>query len=105
MVVYVSNEPLKLESEGYAVNVLRTSDYLDLIANGLVTSESMIKKHPEVVRGMVAATLKGVVYVSEHPAEAFEICKKYVGHSCQSYPGRTSGTTPGAGNFHSHVRH
>lgn len=78
VVVYVSNEPLKLESEGYAVNVLRTSDYLDLIANGLVTSESMIKKHPEVVRGMVAATLKGVVYVSEHPAEAFEICKKYV---------------------------
>ncbi|MHB8806885.1 MAG: ABC transporter substrate-binding protein [Anaerolineaceae bacterium] len=78
VVVYVSNEPLKLESEGYAVNVLRTSDYLDLVANGLVTSESMIKKHPEVVRGMVAATLKGVVYVSEHPAEAFEICKKYV---------------------------
>ncbi|MGV8026173.1 MAG: ABC transporter substrate-binding protein [Anaerolineaceae bacterium] len=78
VVVYVSNEPLKLESEGYSVNVLRASDYLDLVANGLVTSESMIKEHPEMVRGMVAATLKGVAYVSEHPDEAFEICKKYV---------------------------
>jgi NitT/TauT family transport system substrate-binding protein len=78
VVVYVSNEPLKLKSEGYSVNVLRASDYLDLIANGLVTSENMIQEHPEVVRGMVAATLKGIAYISEHPAEAFEICKKYV---------------------------
>lgn len=78
VVVYVSNEPLKLESEGYTVNVLRTSDYLNLVANGLVTNEKMIREHPELVRGMVAATLKGVAYISEHPEEAFEICKKYV---------------------------
>jgi len=78
VVVYVSNEPIRLESEGYTVNILRTSDYLDLVANGLITSESMIKEHPDLVRGMVAATLKGVAYVSEHPDEAFEICKKYV---------------------------
>jgi NitT/TauT family transport system substrate-binding protein len=78
VVVYVSNEPLKLESEGYTVNVLRTSDYLNLVANGLVTNEKMIREHPELVRGMVTATLKGVAYISEHPEEAFEICKKYV---------------------------
>ncbi len=78
VVIYVANEPLKLEAEGYNVNVIRTSDYLDLVANGLVTSEKMIEEHPDMVRGMAAATLQGVAYITEHPDEAFEICKKYV---------------------------
>ena len=78
VVIYVANEPLKLEAEGYDVNVIRTSDYLELVANGLVTSEKMIKEHPDIVRGMVAATLQGVAYITKHPDEAFEICKKYV---------------------------
>lgn len=78
VVIYVANEPLKLEAEGYNVNVMRASDYLDLVANGLVTSEKMIEEHPDMVRGMVAATLQGVAYITEHPDEAFEICKKYI---------------------------
>ena len=78
VVIYVANEPLKLNAEGYDVNVLRTSDSIDLVGNGLVTSETMIKEHPDVVRGMVTATLQGIAYITEHPAEAFEICKKYV---------------------------
>ena len=78
VVIYVANEPLKLAAEGYDVNVIRTSDYLELVANGLVTSETMIEEHPEMVRGMAAATLQGVAYITEHPDEAFEICKKYV---------------------------
>ena len=78
VVIYIANEPLKLEAEGYDVNVIRTSDYLDLVANGLVTSEKMIEEHPDMVRGMAAATLQGVSYITEHPDEAFEICKKYV---------------------------
>ncbi len=78
VVIYVANEPLKLNAEGYDVNVLRTSDSIDLVGNGLVTSETMIEEHPDVVRGMVTATLQGIAYITEHPAEAFEICKKYV---------------------------
>ena len=78
VVVYVSNEPIKLEAEGYPLNVLRVSDYLELVANGLITSESMVSEQPELVRGMVTATLQGIAYTSEHPDEAFEICKKYV---------------------------
>ena len=78
VVIYVANEPLKLAAEGYDVNVIRTSDYLELVANGLVTSEKMIEEHPDIVRGMVAATLQGVAYITKHPDEAFEICKKYV---------------------------
>ena len=77
-VVYVSNEPIKLEAEGYPVNVLRVSDQLSLVANGLITSEDILREDPELVRGMVYATLQGVAYITEHPDEAFEICKKYV---------------------------
>jgi NitT/TauT family transport system substrate-binding protein len=77
-VVYVSNEPIKLEAEGYPVNVLRVSDQLSLVANGLITSENVLHENPELVRGMVHATLQGVAYLTEHPDEAFEICKKYV---------------------------
>lgn len=78
VVIYVSNEPIKLRAEGYDVNVMRVSDSLQLVANGLVTSEEMIAQHPDRVRAMAAATLEGVAYITDHPDEAFEICKKYV---------------------------
>ena len=78
VVIYVSNEPIKLRAEGYDVNVMRVSDSLQLVANGLVTSEEMIAQHPDLVRAMAAATMEGVAYITDHPDEAFEICKKYV---------------------------
>ena len=78
VVIYVSNEPIKLRAEGYDVNVMRVSDSLQLVANGLVTSEEMIAQHPDMVSAMAAATLEGVAYITDHPDEAFEICKKYV---------------------------
>lgn len=73
-VVYISNEPNKLRAEGFDVNVMPVSDYLSLVANGLITSEAMIRDHPETVRAMVRATLRGIQYAAQHPDEAFEIC-------------------------------
>ena len=78
VVIYVSNEPIKLEAEGYAVDVIKVSDYLELVANGLLTSEKVVQEQPEMVRAMVAATLEGIQYTMDHPQEAFEISKKYV---------------------------
>ena len=78
VVIYVSNEPIKLAAEGFEVNVLKVADYLNLAANGLVTSEKVIAENPQLVRAMVAATLQGIQYTSQNPAEAFEITKKYV---------------------------
>ena len=77
-VVYISNEPNKLRAEGFDVNVIAVSDYLSLVANGLITSEEMIAKRPETVRAMVRATLKGIQYAAQHPDEAFAISEKYV---------------------------
>ena len=78
VVVYVSNEPIKLAAEGYDVNTLASADYISLVANGLVTSETVIENHPDLVRAMVQATLKGIQYTIDHPEEAFTISEKYV---------------------------
>ncbi len=77
-VIYVANEPVKLRAEGYKVTVLKVSDYLSLVGNGLITNEKTLKEDPTVVRAMIKATLQGIAYTIDHPDEAFEICKQYV---------------------------
>ena len=83
-VVYVANEPIQLEAQGYDVNVLRVADYLDLVANGLITNEVTIENNPDLVQKMVSATLKGIEYSLENPDEAYEISKKYVENLTQA---------------------
>ncbi len=78
VVIYVANEPIVLSSLGYEVNVLRVSDYLDLVGNGLVTNEETIKNDPELVQSVVDALLKGILDCAAEPDEAFEISKAYV---------------------------
>lgn len=78
VVIYVSNEPVKLASEGYPVETIKASDHTALVANGLVTSEQVIKEDPELVRKMVRATLRGIQYSLDHPDEAFTISKNFV---------------------------
>jgi NitT/TauT family transport system substrate-binding protein len=78
VVIYVSNEPVKLEHEGFAVTTLAVSDYTALVANGLVTSEQVIKDNPDRVRAMVRATLKGIQFASDNPEQALTISEKYV---------------------------
>jgi NitT/TauT family transport system substrate-binding protein len=86
VVIYVSNEPVQLEAQGYAINTLRVSDYTNLIGNGLITNQKVIEEKPELVRAMVKATLQGIRYTQEHPDEAFEICKKYVDNLAELSP-------------------
>jgi NitT/TauT family transport system substrate-binding protein len=78
VVVYISNEPIKLSSEGYDVDTLAVSDHLSLVANGLVTSEAVISEHPELVGAMVRATLRGIQYTIDHPDDAFAVSEKHV---------------------------
>jgi NitT/TauT family transport system substrate-binding protein len=78
VVIYVSNEPIKLRAEEYDLDVLAVSDYLSLVSNGLITNERMIEEQPEIVKAMVRATTRGIEYAAAHPDEAFEICTKYV---------------------------
>jgi NitT/TauT family transport system substrate-binding protein len=78
VVVYISNEPIKLAAEGYEVNTLSSADYISLVANGLVTSEAVIENRPDLVNAMVRGTLKGIQYTIDHPEEAFTISEKHV---------------------------
>jgi len=78
VVIYANNEPLQLESQGVPVNVIRVADYVHLTSNGLITNQTIITEHPDLVQRMVAATLKGLQDTIEDPAEAYEISKLYV---------------------------
>lgn len=77
-VIYLANEPIVLGYQGYDVNVVRLADYKQLVSNGLVTNEKMIKTQPERVTAFIEAMLKGIDDAAKNPDEAFEISKKYV---------------------------
>ena len=78
VVIYLANEPVVLEQQGYDVNIIRVADYLQLVSNGLVTNEEMLNNDPEAVRAFIEAFLKGVADTIDDPDEAYEISKKYV---------------------------
>lgn len=77
-VIYVANEPIQLKHQGLDVSVLKTADYLPLVANGLITNEKTLKERPELVKKVVEAILKGIKDTVANPDEAYEISAKYV---------------------------
>jgi len=77
-VIYVTNEPVQLDASGFPVDVLRVADYLQLVGNGLITNETTLKDHPDLVRKMASATLKGMQDALANPDEAYQISTKYV---------------------------
>ena len=77
-VVYRNNEPVRLQGDGEDVNVINVSDYIDMVANGIITSEDMIENEPEKVEAFVHALLKGIEDTLADPDEAFEISKNFV---------------------------
>lgn len=77
-VVYANNEPIQLEAQGMPVNVFRVADYAHLASNGLVTNEATLRDHPDLIRRMVAATLRGVEAALADPESAYQTCRKYV---------------------------
>jgi NitT/TauT family transport system substrate-binding protein len=83
-VIYVANEPLALENQGYPENVLRVSDYINLVSNGLITNETTLSQNPDLVRRMVSATLKGIQDTMADPAGAYTISTKYVENLAQA---------------------
>lgn len=76
--VYANNEPIQLNAMGESINIIPISDYVDLVATGVVTNETFAAENPDRVRGFVAALIKGLEDTLNDPEEAFEISKKYV---------------------------
>jgi len=78
VVVYINNEPVQLRSRGEEINVIPVTDYIDLVANGIITNEETLTNDPELVRGFVRATLLGLRDTLADPEAAYEISKGYV---------------------------
>jgi NitT/TauT family transport system substrate-binding protein len=77
-VIYVANEPVQIEKACGKVNVIKISDYANLVANGVVTNETTIKQHPDWVRGINAALAKGIADTIADPNAAYTISQKHV---------------------------
>lgn len=78
-VVYIVNEPLTIQQQCTEVNIIKVSDYVTLVSNGLVTNETTIRENPDLVRGMVRAIQRGLADVIADPDAAFDISvEKYV---------------------------
>ena len=77
-VVYIANEPNQLRSQGLEVDLIEVSDYIDLVSNGLVTSDSLVTQDPELVRRMVRATQRGIRETMANPDEAFAVVRQVI---------------------------
>lgn len=77
-IVYSNNEPVRLQAEGIDLNIINVSDYIDLVANGIITNETMIAEHPEQVEAFVGALLRGLADTIADPQAAYDISKVYV---------------------------
>ena len=75
---YAVNGPVVLAAEGIETTQIALDKYLRIPANGLVTNQRTLENDPELVRGMVRATLKAIAYTLENPDAAFESALKFV---------------------------
>lgn len=75
---YGVNGPVILAEEGIATTQITLDEYLQMPANGLVTNEETLDDNPELVRGLIRATLRANQFVLDNPDEAFAIALEYV---------------------------
>lgn len=78
VVGYANNEPVQLAGRGEAISVIQVSDYIDMVANGIITNETTIAEDPEMVQRFVDAALRGLADTLADPDEAFEISRNFV---------------------------
>lgn len=65
---------VELPEKGVEVNVINTADS-GVVTHGyaLFTTRDMVEKQPDLVRAYLKATLRGVVYMAEHPNEVADM--------------------------------
>jgi putative riboflavin transport system substrate-binding protein len=78
VVVYVTNEPVQLRAQGYDINEFTVADYVHLVANGIITSEDLVRDDPEMVQRFVDAFLHGLYDTIADPEEAYQISLDYI---------------------------
>lgn len=79
IVAYITDEPFTLKEMGYEYNIIKPQNYgIDFYGDNFFTSREELKNHPERVKKMNSATLKGWEYALDNPEEIIDIIlKKY----------------------------
>ncbi|MCC7119176.1 MAG: ABC transporter substrate-binding protein [Anaerolineales bacterium] len=78
IVGYIANEPIQLKAQGVDVTEVRVADYVQLAANGILTSEKTITENPQLVKDFVRAFLQGLQYTIDHPDEAYDLSASHI---------------------------
>ena len=76
--VYEGWEVIQAQREGLQVNIFPLVDYCmpDYSSPVIVTSQSMIQQHPDIIRRFLAATAQGYTYAIQHPKAAADLLIK-----------------------------
>ena len=85
-VVYINNEPLQIQQRAAAgdcgdiqdVRVFPVAAAVDMVSNGLVTSEATIANDPALVQAVVSAFDQGLRDTINNPAEAMLMSARHV---------------------------
>ncbi|MCA9409737.1 MAG: ABC transporter substrate-binding protein [Candidatus Omnitrophica bacterium] len=77
--VYTTNEPFELREKGIDFTLITPQSYgVDYYGDNFFTTENEIREHPDRVRKVIDATLKGWKYAIENPDEVIDtIIEKY----------------------------
>ncbi len=65
-----------LEQAGEQLVIMRMDRYVQVYGNSIIVNTKMMKEKPDLVGRIVTATLKGLKYTVDHPAEAEQIMVK-----------------------------
>ena len=84
---YLNNESIQFGKLNFAIRTLPifAQGQAAFISNGVAALQPELSGHGDDVKRMVAATLKGLAYVRDHPQDAVRLSQKYV-------PGLTDAT-------------
>ncbi len=68
----------RAKDQNTGLSIMRWADYgFALYSNGIMVSDELITSKPQVVRGFVRATVKGLQYTFDHPDEAVALIMKH----------------------------
>ncbi len=67
---YINNEPIQLEKNGVAVNVLRVGDFFSVASDHLIVSEAFIASDRATVQAFIRALRKGMQASIDDPTAA-----------------------------------
>ncbi|MBN2044996.1 MAG: ABC transporter substrate-binding protein [Anaerolineales bacterium] len=76
--IYVTNEPVQLRAQGYEIDEIHVSDYVQLVGNGIITNEELIATDPQLVERFVKAFLEGLADAIADPEEAYQLSLNHV---------------------------